>query len=610
MLLDLQPLPGSEGGHLFSVAGKTYLAPIASSPLIVPSLRDVGLITVFSLPEETPAKVSSDWVRSKVREYIDNDDVFSPSFLKTVVFCGAEEDGAEMSADAHTYLTHLGNERVVFLSEPALLPGPYCCWGEELRDVWKLVDDVNGTCMATLKPQATPSGEFEVFSIKSPGSQFNSFALPSRIKARKATNSPFAGFRVVIKDNIDLRGVKTSVGNKAFYEAYPRKEASASCVQRIIDLGMVIVGKTKMNSFGNWEEPLEYIDYQCPWNPRGDGYQSPGGSSSGSAAAIASYDWLDIAIGTDTWGSVTRPSLWCGCFGLRPTWGALPSDGIEPFCQAWDTAGVLARDLQRCRDFSGAWLSPEKLEKDPQPFSSIIWPTDFWSVIDSSQIEIAKDFVEKIKATLDIECHELSFAAAWKESPPSEAQDQTLADYINEAAGAQCYDAYHHCDDFRARYWELYSRAPYVSPPNQRMWSYAKNISREERDRDFAKIEVYRQWLTESVFTGKASNALVMMPLESMTTRYRDEVPDFRRPPQDGVNALAIAPVLNAPLLSVPIAELPYHSRITDKEETLPLVVALMSPKGTDLTLMDEVLKVLERWNMPTAVKTGSSMYN
>ena len=54
-----------------------------------------------------------------------------------------------------------------------------------------------------------------------------------------------------------------------------------------------------MNSLANWEEPTEYIDYQAPWNPRADRYQSPGGSSTGSATAIAADDWLDIAIGTD-----------------------------------------------------------------------------------------------------------------------------------------------------------------------------------------------------------------------------------------------------------------------------------------------------------------------
>jgi len=134
--------------------------------------------------------------------------------------------------------------------------------------------------------------------------RFPSFALRSRIKTQASSNSRLAGLRVVIKDNIHLKGIKTSVGNRAFYDTYPPRQESAECIQKLLDQGVVVAGKTKMNSFGNWEEPLEYIDYQAPWNPRADRYQSPGGSSSGSAAAIAAYDWLDIAIGTDS-GSIS-----------------------------------------------------------------------------------------------------------------------------------------------------------------------------------------------------------------------------------------------------------------------------------------------------------------
>ncbi|KAI1155440.1 amidase signature domain-containing protein [Nemania diffusa] len=579
MKLELQKIVETDNGHLFSVSNTDYIAPKASTIVTVPNLRNAGLITVFLLPQDQPPQVSGEWIRSSVKNYIDNDDVFNAAFLNTVVFHGATEEDADFSTDAREYLAQLGCKRVVFLSEPLLLP-----------------DDSSGTCMVTLKPQSTLCSQFELFSIKSPGSQFQSFAIRSRIKTSKAVCSPFAGLRVVIKDNIDLEGVKTSAGNKAFHDTYGPRTKSASCARSIVDLGMVIVGKTKMNSFGNWEEPLEYVDYQAPWNPRADGYQSPGGSSSGSAAAIASYDWLDIAIGTDTWGSVTRPSLWCGCFGFRPSWGSLSADGIEPFCQGWDTAGILTRDLQKCRDFSSVWLSPDKLKKDPMPFTSIIWPTDYWSLIDSDQVEIVRKFVEKVKVGLAIECDEVSFQATWEQSPPSDAQGLSLGDYINKAANAQCYDAYHNCDDFRTSHWELFGRPPYVSPPNQRMWTYAQSISREKRDRDFAKIE-------------KKSNALVIMPLESMTPRYRDEAPTFRRPPQDGINALALAPVLGAPVLSVPIAEIPYQSRITHREEMLPLVLAIMSPPGTDLALMDEVLKVMKRSDMPTIVKTGRSMF-
>ena len=101
-------------------------------------------------------------------------------------------------------------------------------------------------------------------------------------------------------DNIHFKVVKTSVGNKAFYDACQKQEESGVCIQKLIDKGVAVVGKTKMNSLANWEEPIEYVDYQAPWNLRADGYQSPDGSSSGSAAAVSTYDCLDIAIGTDS----------------------------------------------------------------------------------------------------------------------------------------------------------------------------------------------------------------------------------------------------------------------------------------------------------------------
>ncbi|KAL8683875.1 MAG: hypothetical protein Q9186_000218 [Xanthomendoza sp. 1 TL-2023] len=73
-----------------------------------------------------------------------------------------------------------------------------------------------------------------------------------------------------------------------------------SAIQRLIDAGVEVLGKSKLTSFAAREEPTESVDYQAPFNPRGDGYQSPAGSSSRSAAAVSSYDWLDFAIGSDS----------------------------------------------------------------------------------------------------------------------------------------------------------------------------------------------------------------------------------------------------------------------------------------------------------------------
>jgi Asp-tRNA(Asn)/Glu-tRNA(Gln) amidotransferase A subunit family amidase len=110
-----------------------------------------------------------------------------------------------------------------------------------------------------------------------------------------------SGWRIAVKDIFQIKGIPTSVCNKAYFDLYSDKVPSqtAACLELLTNLGAVIVGTTKLASFAATEEPVECIDYQAPWNPRADGYQSSAGSSSGSGAAIGAYDWLDIAIGSD-----------------------------------------------------------------------------------------------------------------------------------------------------------------------------------------------------------------------------------------------------------------------------------------------------------------------
>lgn len=82
---------------------------------------------------------------------------------------------------------------------------------------------------------------------------------------------------------------------------YPNVQPeTAACLQTLVDKGACLVGKVHLSILAMREDPTQCVDFQAPFNPRADGYQSPAGSSSGSGAAIASYDWLDIAIGTDS----------------------------------------------------------------------------------------------------------------------------------------------------------------------------------------------------------------------------------------------------------------------------------------------------------------------
>lgn len=103
-----------------------------------------------------------------------------------------------------------------------------------------------------------------------------------------------------MKDIFSIQGIKTSVCNRAYYSLYRPAPQTADCIKLLEKEGASVLGTTKLASFAATEEPIECVDYQAPWNPRADGYQSPAGSSSGSGVAVASYAWLDISIGSDS----------------------------------------------------------------------------------------------------------------------------------------------------------------------------------------------------------------------------------------------------------------------------------------------------------------------
>ncbi len=127
--------------------------------------------------------------------------------------------------------------------------------------------------------------------------------MPSRCYFKPSKSRPLDGARISVKDNIDIAGHKTTLCNRAWEDLYPAKTKHAACVQVLLDAGAIIVGKVKLQAMIMREEPLECVEFTTPFNPRADGYQNPSGSSSGSAASVASYDWLDFSLGSDSLSS-------------------------------------------------------------------------------------------------------------------------------------------------------------------------------------------------------------------------------------------------------------------------------------------------------------------
>jgi len=145
---------------------------------------------------------------------------------------------------------------------------------------------------------------------------------------------PLYGIPVGVKDIINTRGIPTRMGSRIFYNNAPSH--SAWVVRRLEALGGLVMGKTVTTEFA-YRTPGKTRN---PWNPA----HTPGGSSSGSAAAVAS-GFVPVAIGTQTLGSVIRPAAFCGVVGYKPSFGAISRTGIHPFSATLDTVGVFARSV-------------------------------------------------------------------------------------------------------------------------------------------------------------------------------------------------------------------------------------------------------------------------
>ncbi|MBM9459997.1 amidase [Nocardioides sp. zg-536] len=168
---------------------------------------------------------------------------------------------------------------------------------------------------------------------------------PSVLAAPEHDGSPHAGplsgIDIVVKDLIDIAGLPTGGGNPdRLAEATPAPR-HAVAVQRLLDAGARVIGKSHTDELA-FSLSGTNVHYGTPLNPRAAD-RVPGGSSSGSVSAVAG-GLVPLALATDTGGSIRVPSSYCGVFGLRPTHGRVPLDGVLEFAPTFGTVGLIAAD--------------------------------------------------------------------------------------------------------------------------------------------------------------------------------------------------------------------------------------------------------------------------
>ncbi|MCU4183183.1 amidase [Acidiferrimicrobium sp. IK] len=160
-----------------------------------------------------------------------------------------------------------------------------------------------------------------------------------RLLAPGAPEGPLAGTGIVVKDLIDVAGVATGAGNPQWLADAPVPKAHAPAVTRLVEAGASVVGKSHTDELA-FSLSGTNIHYGTPANPAAPG-RVPGGSSSGSASAVAG-GLVPAALATDTGGSIRVPASYCGVWGLRPTHGRVPLAGVVEFAPSFGTVGVLA----------------------------------------------------------------------------------------------------------------------------------------------------------------------------------------------------------------------------------------------------------------------------
>ncbi len=235
-----------------------------------------------------------------------------------------------------------------------------------------------------------------------------------RVMVSGAAAGPLAGLTFGLKDLYDVAGFVTRAGSPDWARTHEPASETAPAAQTLLDAGATLVGKTHTDELA-YSLMGENAHYGTPANPNAPG-RVPGGSSSGSAAAVAG-GLVDFSVGSDTGGSVRVPASNCGIYGIRTTHGRISLANAVPLAPSFDTVGWFARDAGLLERVGQVYLAGER---GPMPTRVLVASDAFAGVDDEAGAALAPG-VERIRGQFDV-CDEVVVApgglvewtAAWR----------------------------------------------------------------------------------------------------------------------------------------------------------------------------------------------------
>jgi len=365
-----------------------------------------------------------------------------------------------------------------------------------------------------------------------------------------APQGPLQNKTFVVKDFFDVEGFVTGCGNPDWRSTHAAAGSTAISVKRLLDAGAHLIGKACTDELAC---SLDGINphYGTPLNTQLPD-RIPGGSSSGSASAVAA-GFSDFGIGTDTVGSVRVPASYCGIFGMRPTHGVIDSKGVVPLGESFDTVGWLARDASLLSDVGTVLLGHLKRNK----ITSACVARNLFNAI---PVEIGQHLLWACESVLE---------------RVGTASEVEISDNVSNACSA-IFSTIRSCEAGRNFGHWIETEHPHVSPPVMLRVTEGRVISSEEEAmmrKLKAEMEKYFEDLIEHNGVILLPTAWEMPPLKTSTKE------ELARNRANNIRLTALSPVTGLPQVSIPVEISP----------GVKLGLGIMAGRNCDLDLLELV---------------------
>ena len=384
-----------------------------------------------------------------------------------------------------------------------------------------------------------------------PRDSLGAFVPGTDVRRSGAPAGPLSGLTFAAKDIFDVAGHVTGCGNPDWARSHEPAPDTAPAVRALLDAGADLVGKTITDELA-YSINGQNVHYGTPTNANAPG-RIPGGSSSGSAAAVAG-GLVDLALGSDTGGSVRVPASYCGLYGVRPSHGRLPLDGVMPLAPSFDTVGWFTREAALLRRVGDVLLG--STDDGGPGFTRLLVAEDAFALAEAPVCAALAPHVDRLEARLGT-------AEAVTVGEPGGGLEAWMWQFriiqareISEVHGS----------------W-IDAVQPTFGPDIAERFDWARTITQQQAEEATAQRAAFSERVTALLDGGAV---LVLPTAPNIAPPTAGTAADFAEHRSRALSLTSIAGLAGLPQVTLPLARL----------DGCPLGLSLIAARGRDVALL------------------------